>query len=115
MQKKSQPEVIFADIKDEQERNYFINSATRIESLCVNCEQNGTTTLLLTKIPFFREVILASFLCDHCGYRNNEVQFAGKLPDYGVSISFRVLSKQDINREIIKSEHLKIYFEEFDL
>jgi len=37
MQKKSQPEVIFADIKDEQERNYFINSATKIESLCVNC------------------------------------------------------------------------------
>lgn len=38
MQKKSQPEVIFADIKDEQERKYFINEATIIESLCVNCE-----------------------------------------------------------------------------
>jgi zinc finger protein len=48
-----------------------------IESMCINCEENvctkssqltqGTTRLLLTKIPFFREVILMSFSCPHCG------------------------------------------------
>ena len=26
-----------------------------IESYCVNCEENGTTRLLLVRIPFFRE------------------------------------------------------------
>lgn len=52
----------------------------------------------MTKIPFFKEVVLASFYCEKCGYRNNEVQFAGKLPDYGVVILFRVLSKEDLNR-----------------
>ena len=27
----------------------------RLDSLCVSCMKNGVTTLLLTKIPFFRE------------------------------------------------------------
>ena len=30
--------------------------ATQIESLCVVCEENGITKLLLTKIPFYKEV-----------------------------------------------------------
>lgn len=83
--------------------------------MCPNCQKNGKTTLLLTKIPFFREVIISSFYCDDCGYRNNEVQFGGKLPDFGVEILFRVMSKADLNRELIKSEHSVIYFEEIDL
>jgi hypothetical protein len=37
MQKKPSPEVVFANIKDEQERTCFLNLATIIESLCVNC------------------------------------------------------------------------------
>jgi hypothetical protein len=79
------------------------NAVTVIESLCVNCEDTvrcrrahsvlscprgrprvsrseraqGTTRLLLTQIPHFREIVLISFECPHCGYRNNEVQPAG--------------------------------------
>ena len=37
---------------------------TEVESLCVNCEENGTTKLLLTKIPHYKEVILMSFNCN---------------------------------------------------
>ena len=29
---------------------------TQIESLCVACEEDGITKLLLTKIPFYKEV-----------------------------------------------------------
>lgn len=29
----------------------------------------GTTTMVLTKIPHFREVVVCSFECDHCGNR----------------------------------------------
>lgn len=42
-------------------------------SLCMSCGGNGTTRMLTTKIPFFREVILSSFECDDCQWRNNEV------------------------------------------
>lgn len=50
-----------------------------IESLCMACEQNGTTRMLLTYIPYFKEVIVVSFQCDHCGARNNEIQSAGQI------------------------------------
>lgn len=70
---------------------------------------------MLTKIPFFREIMICSFICEECGFRNNEVQFAGKLSDFGVNILFRVMEKKDLNRELIKSEHSIIHFDEIDL
>ena len=69
----------------------------------------------MTKIPFFREIIVTSFKCENCGFKNNEVQFAGELPDYGVDILFRVMSPEDLNRELVKSEFTKIFIEELDL
>ena len=53
-------------------------NVTEIESLCMNCHENGITCIFMAKIPFFKEMILTSFRCEHCGYRNNEVQSGGK-------------------------------------
>lgn len=46
-------------------------------SMCMVCGGGGTTRMLTTKIPFFREVILSSFECDVCHDRNNEVNEYG--------------------------------------
>ena len=54
-----------------------------IESLCMECKENGETRFMYTKIPMFKEIIISSFICESCGFRNNEVQFGGKLGDYG--------------------------------
>ena len=54
----------------------------------------GTTRLLLTKIPMFREVILMSFLCSHCGFRNSEIQPGTPIQDLGVRYSFKVKTKE---------------------
>lgn len=35
--------------------------------------------MLLTSIPYFREIIVMSFECNDCGARNNEVQSAGRI------------------------------------
>jgi len=43
----------------------------------MSCGKNGKTTLLLTKIPFFQEVVVVSFSCDECGFKNSELQPAG--------------------------------------
>lgn len=32
--------------------------------------------MLLTAIPYFKEVIVMSFQCEHCGATNNDVQSA---------------------------------------
>ncbi|KAH8044665.1 hypothetical protein JL722_14565 [Aureococcus anophagefferens] len=53
------------------------------DSLCMACGGSGETRLMLTKIPFFRELILSSFHCDDCGERNTEVQFGGETQEKG--------------------------------
>jgi len=69
---------------------------------------------MYTKIPMFKEIILSSFYCDHCGFKNTEVQFGGKLADTGVKYVFKVDSEASINRSIVKSEFATIRIPELD-
>jgi zinc finger protein len=85
---------------DDDER-----AVQEIESLCMSCHENvsppprlfaaaffeqssltlrprsvqGMTRLLLTSIPYFREVVVMSFRCEHCGESNTEIQSAGMI------------------------------------
>ncbi len=47
----------------------------------------GTTRLLLTRIPMFREVILSSFNCPHCGESNSQIQPGAPIQDKGVKFT----------------------------
>uniref|UniRef100_A0A8C8T4D9 Zinc finger protein ZPR1 n=1 Tax=Peromyscus maniculatus bairdii TaxID=230844 RepID=A0A8C8T4D9_PERMB len=76
---------------------------TEIESLCMNCYRNGTTRLLLTKIPFFREIIVSSFFCEHCGWNNTEI-CSGRIQDQGVRYTLTVRGQEDMNREVVKTD-----------
>ncbi|KAL7291926.1 hypothetical protein TKK_0014476 [Trichogramma kaykai] len=82
--------------------------ATVIESLCMNCGKNGETRLFLTKIPHYKDVVLMSFDCSHCGFQNNEIQNSGKIEDKGVRITLRVQSKDDLNRQVVKSDYTSV-------
>lgn len=86
-----------------------------IESLCMNCHQNGTTRLLLTQIPYFREIIIMSFSCDHCGFQNNEIQPAGTLQLKGVHYELRLTATADFERQIVKSDTATAKFIELDV
>jgi len=48
-----------------------------IESMCMYCHQTGVTRFMQTTIPFFKQVMISAFSCEHCGYKNSEVQFTG--------------------------------------
>ena len=63
--------------------NEGVTGPQEIESLCMNCGGNGVTRLLLTRIPFFREVVLMSFSCPHCGFRNSEIEPAATIAEQG--------------------------------
>ncbi|KAM4582513.1 zinc finger protein ZPR1 [Fundulus diaphanus] len=77
---------------------------TEIESMCMNCHLNGTTRLLLTKIPFFKEIIVSSFSCANCNWSNTEIQSAGRIQEQGVCYTLKVRTKQDLNREVVKAD-----------
>jgi len=101
---------LFQNIRGEVEEL----ETTEIESLCVACEENGVTKLLLTKIPFYKEVIISSFFCEHCGYENNEVQSASPVQDQGVDITVSVRTKTDLDRQVIKTDSSRISIPELD-
>jgi len=46
----------------------------------------------LTKIPFFREVIISSFQCDACGYSDCGIQSGSRVQDRGVRYKLTVNS-----------------------
>ncbi|KAI1471269.1 zf-ZPR1-domain-containing protein [Daldinia caldariorum] len=86
-----------------------------IESLCMNCHENGITRMLLTSIPYFREVILMSFSCDKCGFANSEIQSAGTIQPKGSSYILRLTEMADFERTVIKSDTSIVKFIELDL
>lgn len=78
---------------------------TEIESLCMNCHEDGITRLLLTRIPYYKNVVVMSFSCEHCGYENNELQAGGALAERGVRWELRVEDAADLNRQVVKSDY----------
>jgi len=92
-------EVLFSDLSGDDYRK-----PTEIESLCVNCGNNGMTKLLLTKIPHYKEVILMSFSCDDCGFSNNEIQSGGVIQEKGIRIELTVKTQRDLSRQVVKSD-----------
>lgn len=86
-----------------------------VESMCMNCHKNGTTRMLLTKIPFFREIIVMSFECPHCGLKNSEIQAAAQIAEKGSRYVFKIESKEDFSRQVVKSETATCVFSELEL
>jgi zinc finger protein len=82
----------------------------KMESMCMRCGGTGETRFMLHKIPFFRELIIASFVCKDCGERNNEVTFGGEIQLQGSRYSLTVCSPSDLNRQIIKSDSASVSF-----
>jgi zinc finger protein len=126
----AEKEEFFATVGDQAEQatgstnNDLVNTGAsdaeghpvqEIESLCMNCHENGTTRLLLTKIPYFREVILMSFECPHCFFKNSEIQPAAEIAEKGSRYVLKVETKKDFNRQVVKSETATVKFSELDI
>ncbi|KAJ3393201.1 hypothetical protein HDU84_002549 [Entophlyctis sp. JEL0112] len=87
---------------------------TVVESLCMNCHENGESRIMLTLIPHFREIILMCFECPHCGFKNNEYQSGSAVHDLGCIHSCAVRTKEDLNRQVVKAETAAVKFVELD-
>lgn len=101
---------VFKDLSADEEEW----QPTEIESLCMNCYKNGTTRMLLTKIPFFKEIIVSSFSCANCDWSDTEIQSAGRIQDQGVCYTLKVKTKQDLNREVVKADSAVTKIPELD-
>ena len=57
--------------------------------------------LAVVDIPYFKEVIIMATLCNHCGYRSNEVKTGGAIAPRGRKITLK-LKPEDMSRDILK-------------
>lgn len=87
---------------------------TEIESICMNCYKTGTTRILLTKIPFYKEVVIMSFTCGECGYQNNEIQSGAEIKEKAIKIKLTVSDEKDLNRRVCKTDYSSVRIEELD-
>ena len=110
IEEKAKP--IFTDIGDNVDEGE--SPITQLESICMNCYEKGTTRLILTRIPFYKDIVISSFDCEHCGYKNSEVQSANRISEKGTILTLTVKSEVDMNREVIKSDYANLRIPEID-
>ncbi|KAL3886872.1 hypothetical protein ACJMK2_026833 [Sinanodonta woodiana] len=108
--KQSHPKSLFRNIDASDDDP----EVTEIESLCVNCMKQGVTRIFLTRIPFFKEVILSSFMCEHCGFRNAEEQSGSRIDEKGIKYTLHVRNKQDMNRMVVQTSSAALSIPEIE-
>lgn len=84
------------------------------DTLCMACGASGDTRMMTVKIPYFRELILASFECETCGETNNEVTFGGEIQVKGCRFELTVERREDLNRQLIKSDTASVRLPDLD-
>ncbi|KAF4306085.1 Zinc finger ZPR1-type protein [Botryosphaeria dothidea] len=83
-------------IRPEYQANQMFYS---FPASCPGCTKPCTTNMKMVNIPYFKQVVLMSTVCEHCGYRSNEVKTGGEVPEQGRRITITVQSKEDLSRD----------------
>ena len=104
-------EPVFPNLSGEE----TLSGPQEIESLCVSCYKEGVTKLLLTKIPHYKEIILMSFHCEHCGLTNNEIQSGGVMQEQGLRVTVNIATERDLSRQVVKSDYATVKIAELEL
>ena len=81
---------------------------TEMESLCMSCHEQGITRIMMTSIPFFKDIYIMNFICPHCHYVNNGIESAQELAPKGIHFVLKVTQAKDLNRRVIKSNFATI-------
>lgn len=55
-------------------------------------------------MPFFRDIILESFECEHCHTKDNSVKSAGQIQEKGSVYTLDVENEDDLQRQVIRSD-----------
>ena len=82
---------------------------------CPMCPGSAETRMFVTRIPYFREVVVMCTSCDACGYRNSDLRAGGPIPTHGRTLTLAVTGARDLTRDIIKSETADVAIPELGL
>lgn len=86
------------------------------ESYCPSCQDSkAVTTILPTHIPIFHHICILAITCPLCSFRDSQILFTGRMPSKGKKFIFELKSSQDLDRQIVKSDHALIYVPQLEL
>ncbi|KAK7105668.1 hypothetical protein V1264_017017 [Littorina saxatilis] len=81
---------------------------------CPRCNVPCETNMKVVNIPHFKEVVIMATNCESCGHRDNEVKSGGGMEAKGRKISLRIENRDDMSRDILKSETCSVMIPELD-
>lgn len=101
--------------EEDSEENIGRQEAITFPTECPHCGKQSQTDMCVTDIPHFKEVIIMSLVCEHCGYKSNEVKGGGGIPVFGTKCTVVVNTEEDLGREVLKSDTAGIAILELEL
>lgn len=86
----------------------------QFEVPCTACTLPGMCKMCIATIPFFKEIIIMAYSCEHCGFKSTEIKQGGGIAEKATKISFAVNCPEDICRDVFKSDTAEVYIPEID-
>lgn len=86
----------------------------QFETVCASCKAPCQTNMKVTSIPHFKDVVIMATCCDVCGVRTNEVKSGGGIEPLGVRFEVRVADREDMSRDVLKSDNCQVAIPELD-
>lgn len=68
----------------------------------------------MTRIPHYKEVLITSFECEHCGNKNTGYQ-QGQCQERGIRYQLQVREEADLSRQVVKSDVATVSVPELEL
>lgn len=96
--------------QEDEEQEGEVNEADKVQkdevfsfpANCSACTGRCDTKMKMVDIPYFKEVVIMSTVCDHCGYKNNEVKVGGAIASKGRRYILKVTEPEDMTRDLLK-------------
>ena len=99
----------------DPEGNIVPDQVYQFPASCPGCMHPCTTNMKMVDIPHFRQVVIMNTSCDDCGYKSNDVKTGGEIPEKGRKVVLKVRNKEDLARDILKSESCALECPELSL
>ncbi|SOV24618.1 zinc finger protein, putative [Plasmodium sp. DRC-Itaito] len=98
----------------DKEKIDSMDDTIEVRSMCINCEKEGLNKIVKINIPYFKNVLIHSFECEFCNYKNNVIQDLNQIKDKGVKICMKINNEELLDRQLIKSEYGVLKIPEID-
>lgn len=60
-------------------------------------------------------MVLISFVCEFCGYKNSEIKTGGEVSSKGLRMTLKVENSEDLNWDFFKSDSALVWIPEIGL